>query len=93
MFGALQSLHAVGKVLVLPVHQKSRILVCGVGRDISLKVAMAVMKMAHQQGILGNDKAVKALEGSDEELAGFIKEHMYVPAYRPLVSLPVGVLE
>jgi phage gp36-like protein len=62
-------------------------------RDVSLKVAMAVLKMAHEQGLVENEKALKALEDSDEELAAFIVGHMYVPMYRPLVSLPVGVLE
>lgn len=54
---------------------------------------MAVIKMAHTHGHLGSDRAVKALEASDEELAAFIVEHMYCPDYKPLVSLPVGVLE
>ena len=54
---------------------------------------MAVIKMAHQEGHLGSDAARKALEDSDEELAAFIVEHMYHPTYKPLVSLPVGVLE
>ncbi|KAK9904347.1 hypothetical protein WJX75_009960 [Coccomyxa subellipsoidea] len=62
-------------------------------RDVSLKVAMAVIKQAHEEGHVGSDKALKALETSDEELAAFIKEHMYEPVYKPLVSLPVGVLE
>ncbi len=60
---------------------------------MSLKVAMAVIKMAHEQELLGNGKAVEAVEESDEMLAAFIEEQMYVPKYRPLVSLPVGVLE
>lgn len=65
----------------------------GCGRDVSLKVAMAVIKQAHEEGHVGSDKALKPLETSDEELAAFIKEHMYEPVYKPLVSLPVGVLE
>lgn len=68
----------------------SRVCTC---REISLKVAMAVIKMAHEHGHLGSDAARKALEESDEELAAFIVEHMYYPTYKPLVSLPVGVLE
>lgn len=62
-------------------------------RDVSLKVAMAVIKMAHEEGQVGNDKALKALEDSDEELAAFIREHMYEPSYKPLVHLDIGVLE
>ena len=62
-------------------------------RQISLKVAMAVIKMAHEAGHLGSDPARKALEDGDEELAAFIVDHMYYPDYKPLVSLPVGVLE
>ncbi len=60
---------------------------------MSLKVAMAVIKMAHEEGHVGSDRALKALETSDEELAAFIKEHMYEPSYKPLVHLDIGVLE
>ena len=67
--------------------------VCCACRHISLKVAMAVIKMAHSEGHLGSAHAARALETSDEELAAFIIEHMYKPDYKPLVSLPVGVLE
>lgn len=54
---------------------------------------MAVIKQAHEEGHVRSDRALKALETGDEDLAAFIKEHMYEPVYKPLVSLPVGVLE
>jgi len=63
------------------------------GREVSLKVAMAVIKQAHEEGHVFSDRALKVLEIGDEDLAAFIKEHMYEPVYKPLVSLPVGVLE
>ena len=74
-------------------RERGQSVACCARRDISLKVAMAVIKMAHSEGHLGSAQAARALEASDEELAAFITEHMYKPDYLPLVSLPVGVLE
>ena len=62
-------------------------------RHVSTVVAMRVMKMAFSMGHLHNPAAQKAMEASDSELRAYVVEHMYEPVYKPLISLPVGVLE
>ena len=54
---------------------------------------MDVIKTAEEEGHLHNDAARKAMEQGDGELTDFVRENMYEPDYKPLVHLPVGVLE
>jgi hypothetical protein len=62
-------------------------------RRISRRVAIAVIKVAAEEGRLGNDECVDALEHGDEALENYIEYKMYDPAYKSLIRLPTGVLE
>ena len=43
-------------------RERGQSVACCARRDISLKVAMAVIKMAHSEGHLGSAQAARALE-------------------------------
>lgn len=51
---------------------------------------MDVIKMAHEEGLLQNGKALAALQKGDEALSSWISCHMYKPVYTNLIHLPVG---
>ena len=62
-------------------------------RNISCRVAMAVITMAYEEGHLHNPKAVAALKAGDDELEDWVVDHQYLPEYRTMIELPRGVLE
>lgn len=46
--------------------------------------------MAHEEGLVQNDKALRALRKGDEGLSDWISCMMYKPVYQNLIHLPVG---
>lgn len=61
-------------------------------RQISLNVALEVMKCAAEEGHL-RGKALEKLNQSEAKLISFIQGSMFVPAYSSLIQLPIGVQE
>lgn len=49
-----------------------------------------VIKMAYEEGLVRNDRAVQALKSGDEALSSWISCMMYKPVYQNLIHLPVG---
>ncbi|CAM9795216.1 unnamed protein product [Pylaiella littoralis] len=78
-------------------------------RTISLRVASAVMKQAHEEGVATWEKAIAAIEkdknafgydhdddasdDSQSPLDRYVLNNMYNPVYTPLAYVPRGVLE
>lgn len=65
----------------------------GVRRDISARVALAVILKAEAQGLLHNPKAQKELQSGQDALLKWIRRNMFFPKYTNLVELPIGVME
>ena len=62
-------------------------------RNISACVAVDVIKAAAADGMVGSDGAAEHLSRGDDALKRWVKRHMYVPQYKSLVHMPVGVNE
>jgi malic enzyme len=62
-------------------------------REISTQVAAAVMRAADSEGRVGSAPARAALAAGATALEAHIKNRMYNPVYKPLIRLPVGVME
>jgi malate dehydrogenase (oxaloacetate-decarboxylating)(NADP+) len=61
-------------------------------RMISAHMAVEVIKAAEGEGRLG-DRARSRLALGDAKLLKWVQKHMYYPAYKSVVYLPVGVNE
>lgn len=60
-------------------------------REISVRVAVEVMKAAAEEGHLANTSALRALSADgDAGLASFVRRQMYVPEYCSLVAPTQG---
>lgn len=62
-------------------------------REISTQVAIAVMKMAKEEGLLKNPKAINAMKLGGGCLHSWVVCQMYKPKYTSLIHLPTGVGE
>lgn len=62
-------------------------------REVSMRVAAAVMRQAAEDGTLRSESAARALDGGEGALEAHITRRQYVPEYTPIVKLPRGVME
>lgn len=63
-------------------------------RELSAYVAVKVMRRAHIEELVTDQKALRKLNTlSDDELLLWVKSKMYVPTYGPIVTLPPGINE
>jgi len=62
-------------------------------RQVSMRVAAAVMRQAADDGTLRSERAAKALDAGGDALEAHITRRMYQPMYTPIVKLPRGVME
>ncbi|CAG9462641.1 unnamed protein product [Pedinophyceae sp. YPF-701] len=62
-------------------------------REISMHVALAVVKQAAEEGLVENSKLLRKIGMGDAAALAYIKRSMYHPSYNNIVSLPAGIME